>query len=64
MAEPPAYPGMPPWVKVSGIIVIVIALLGTVALLTGHGGPWRHLPGRHADGHAPSASVTEGGAQP
>lgn len=40
------YPGIPRWVKVSGIIVIVLVLLIVIALVTGLGGP--HGPGRHA----------------
>ncbi len=39
------YPGMPRWVKVSGIIVIVLVLLVVILLLTGVGGD--HGPGRH-----------------
>ena len=45
MADPPSYPGAPRWVKVSGIIVIVLALLVVIAIFTGIGGP--HGPGRH-----------------
>ena len=44
MAEPPAYPGTPRWVKVSGIIVLVLVLLAVVIMVTGVGGqhgPWR-----------------------
>ncbi|RWF78222.1 MAG: hypothetical protein EOS26_06035 [Mesorhizobium sp.] len=57
MADPPDYPGIPRWVKVSGIIVIVLILLVIAALFTGVGGP--HVPGRHL----PSSSVTEPGMQ-
>ena len=39
------YPGMPRWVKVSGIIVIGLVLLVVILLLTGVGGD--HGPGRH-----------------
>ncbi|MBI2872065.1 MAG: hypothetical protein HYY00_02610 [Chloroflexi bacterium] len=41
-------PGMPRWVKVSGIIVIVLVLLFVVLQLTGLRGG--HGPGRHTDG--------------
>jgi hypothetical protein len=57
MADPPPYPGAPRWVKVSGIIVIVLVLLVIAVVFTGVGGP--HGPGRHL----PSSSVTEPGMQ-
>ena len=47
MAEPPPYPGMPRWLKVSGIIVVVLVLLVVVIMVTGVGGqhgPSRHIP--------------------
>jgi uncharacterized cupredoxin-like copper-binding protein len=54
MADPPRSPdtgadpdrgeGMPRWVKVFGIIIIVLGLLAVVVLLIGGG---RHGPGRH-----------------
>ncbi len=46
MADRPPYPGIPRWVKVSGIIVIVLVLLVVIMLVTGVGGS--HGPGRHA----------------
>jgi len=45
MADPPPYPGIPRWVKVSGIIVIVLVLLIVIIMFTGVGG--KHGPGRH-----------------
>jgi hypothetical protein len=49
MAEPPPHPqaGMPRWVKVSGIIAIVLALTVVIVVLVSGGehGPGRHLPG-------------------
>ena len=45
MADSPPYPGTPRWVKVSGIIAIVLLLFVLLNVLTG-GGP--HGPGRHA----------------
>jgi hypothetical protein len=48
-------PGMPRWVKVSGIIVAVLVLLLVVVLLVSGG----HGPRRHASGDAGSqASVS------
>ena len=44
MADLPPYPGTPRWVKVSGIVVVILALL-VLFLFTGLGGP--HSPGRH-----------------
>ncbi|TIP87842.1 MAG: hypothetical protein E5X63_07870 [Mesorhizobium sp.] len=49
MADPPDYPGTPRWVKISGIIVVLVI----AALFTGVGGP--HGPGRHL----PPSSATE-----
>lgn len=45
MVPPPTYPGMPRWVKVSGIIVGAIILLAVVLMVSDVGGP--HGPGRH-----------------
>jgi hypothetical protein len=56
MADPSRYSdtgGMPRWVKLSGIIVIVLALLVGIMLLAG---------GRGGDGHGPSRHAPSGGA--
>jgi hypothetical protein len=37
LANRPPYPGTPRWVKVFGIIAIVVVLLVVFMLLTGHG---------------------------
>ena len=63
MADAPRSPdtgGIPRWVKVSGIIVLVLALLAVVMLLIGGGGhtPRRHAPSGDAGGQTPPASVT------
>jgi hypothetical protein len=54
MAEPPPHPevGMPRWVKVSGIIAIVLALTVVIVVLVSGGehGPRRHLPGSETPG--------------
>ncbi len=64
-ADPPLYPGSksdsaddraPRWVKIFGIIAIVLVLLFVILHLTGHS------PGGH--GHSPPAKVKEHGAQP
>lgn len=50
--SPPAYPGMPRWVKVSAIVVLALILLFAIALLAGgNHGPGRHLPSGGAGGH-------------
>ena len=56
MASRPSYPGTPRWVKVSGIIVIVLAVLVVIMLLSGHG------PGCHTSsaGDAGSRVVLSG----
>jgi hypothetical protein len=66
MADPRSYPGTPRWVKISGIIGGVLALLFVIAIVSGHG-PGRHGPGRHmpfggAAGHAPASSIAVPGA--
>lgn len=54
-------PGMPGWVKVSGIIVLVLAVLVVIVLLTGLGGP--HGPARHqpsgAGDDTPPIAITQ-----
>jgi len=60
MAEPPLYPGTPRWVKVFGIIVIVLVLLFGGLKLFGVGGehgPGRHTPSGDARGQAPPSGV-------
>ena len=55
------YPGVPRWVKVAGLIAIVVIVLIAFILITGIGGPhgpFRHLPGGGAD--APTATATGG----
>ncbi len=54
------YPGTPRWVKVSGIIALVLVLLVVVMLLFGGGnhGPGRHMPSGDAGSHTlPIAGV-------
>ena len=62
MANPPVYPGTPRWVKASGIVVGMLALLLAVVIVAGMGGP--HGPGRHmrsgeAVGDTLSSGVTK-----
>ena len=67
MADTPRSPDTEPhatprWVKVSGIIALVVILLVVILLVTG--GPGGHGPSRHTGGlggHTPPASVTAHG---
>ena len=53
-------PGMPRWVKVFGIIVIVLVLLFAISMLAGvRHGPGMHTPSGDAGGHTPTFSVME-----
>jgi hypothetical protein len=45
MGDPLPYPGTPRWVKVSGIIAVVLFVLLAIVVFTGIGGP--HGPSRH-----------------
>jgi hypothetical protein len=61
MANRPPYPGTPRWVKVFGIIVIVVVLLGVVImfLVGGEHGPGRHTPSGDAGGQVQPTGVME-----
>ena len=54
MADPLSYPGAPRWVKVSGIAVVVVALLVAVLI---HIGGAHHMQsaGGHGDHAAPES---------
>jgi hypothetical protein len=41
------YPGTPAWVKVIGIVLLIVVLLAAFIVATGLGGP--HGPQRHGD---------------
>jgi hypothetical protein len=45
------YPGIPRWVKVTGIVVLVLGLLFGINHFTGLGG--MHGAGMHMPGHQP-----------
>ena len=64
MADSPVYPGAPRWVKVFGIVVLVLVLLVVVIMATGVGGRHglgRHMPSGGAGGHTPPVA---GGQRP
>jgi hypothetical protein len=67
MANRPPYPGTPRWVKVFGIIVIILVLLFGGLKLFGVGGehgPGRHAPSGDAGGQAPPSGVLGDRAPP
>jgi hypothetical protein len=49
----PVYPGTPRWVKVSGVVVLVLVLLFVITMFAGGGrhGPGRHMPSGGAGGY-------------
>lgn len=50
MTDRPSYPGLPRWVKVSGIILIVLILLVAIIFafdIGGEHGPEQFGPGQH-----------------
>jgi hypothetical protein len=61
MANRPPYPGTPRWVKVFGIIVIVLVLLVAAMMFIAGGehGPGRHTPSGDAGGQVAVSSVME-----
>jgi len=66
MANRPPYPGIPRWVKVFGIIVIVVVLLVVGLMFIGGGehGPGRHTSSGEAGGQVAAFSVMEEHALP
>jgi hypothetical protein len=66
MDDLPSYPGTPRWVKISGIVAVVLALLLVIAAIFGGGrhGPGRHLPSGDAGGDTQPASVADDPASP
>lgn len=60
MAETPVYPGIPKWVKVSGVAGIVILLvLMMVVAGDGRHGPARHLTSIETEGGASRFGIAE-----
>ena len=66
MANRPPYPGTPRWVKVSGIIVIVVVLLVVGLMFIGGGehGPGCHTSSGDAGGQVAAASTMEDHVSP
>ena len=58
-------PPAPRWVKVFGMVGLVLVLLLLFGLLTGrHHGPGRHFPGRDAPSGGPGPHTQPGDHQP
>jgi hypothetical protein len=66
MANRPPYPGTPRWVKVFGIILIVLAMLAIAVMFISGGehGPGRHTQSGDVRGQVLSSSVMEAQAPP
>ena len=60
MADIPTYPGTPRWVKVFGIIAVLIVLLFVHRLFTTGGGHARHAPSHAPADHPASESAPAG----
>ena len=54
-----AAPGMPRWVKVSGVVVVVVIILFAILHLSGAHGPASHLSSAE-----PEATMTDGSMSP
>lgn len=63
MANRPPYPGTPRWVKVFGIIAILLIVLVAISLATGHG-PRRHTPSAGSGGKVAASGFVEAFARP
>lgn len=55
MSEPPAYPGMPRWVKIITIVAVIALVLFVILMITGGG---RHGPRRHMSSSKGGAPAT------
>ena len=66
MADRPPYPGTPRWVKVFGIVVLVLVLLFTAGMFIAGGGhdPGRHAPSGDAGGQGPPPGAMREHAPP
>jgi hypothetical protein len=74
MTDPPRYPdsngdtGTPRWVKVFGIIALVVVLLFLIMMFTrgpgGRHGPSRHMRSGDTGGQTPSPTVMDDGPAP
>ena len=58
MGNRPSYPGTPRWVKVCGMIVIVLVVLVVIMLFSGHG-PGRHMSSGDANSQVVLSSLMD-----
>ena len=58
MTGRPTYPGTPRWVKVSGVVTLVLVLLVVIVIVVsgGNHGPGRHMPSGDAGVHTTSVA--------
>jgi hypothetical protein len=54
MTTPPTYPGTPRWVKVFGIVALILVALFAIAHLSGHG--FHH---HGSEGHGDHTAATD-----
>lgn len=61
------YPGMPRWVKITGIVLLIIVLIAVAVVALGIGGPHgpgRHGPSRHTGADTNASASAHDGASP
>lgn len=63
MTDPSRYPGAPRWVKVLGVIAIVLLLLLVILTLTRGPGDRGHGPGLHSSGDLSGSGPAESGLE-
>jgi len=64
MSNRPPYPGTPRWVKVFGIIVVVLLVVGLMFIGGGEHGPWRHTSSGDGGGQIAASSAMEDHVSP
>jgi hypothetical protein len=58
-APAPSYPGMPTWLKVGGIVTLILILLVVAIMFIAGGthGPSRHVPSSSGSSSTPQAAI-------
>ena len=62
--EPRSGEGAPRWIKVLGLVALLLVLLAVAALVTGLAGPGGHGPARHLGGDPPGDATAPPGGVP
>ena len=64
MTDRPTYPGTPRWVKVSGVVTLVVVVLIVIVMVAtgGNHGPGRHMPS--GDAGSQTSPIAQGVRQP